>query len=355
VSTVHVVVPDTVDDPARPSGGNVYDRRLCHALARLGCSVHEWPMPGSWPGAGAVARGTVAATLAGLPDDAVVLLDGIVACSTPEVLLPQAHRLRLVVLVHLPLGAAEQGPHARDPRRGEGAVLAAARAVVVTSAWTRRWLLQTYGLPADAVVVAAPGVDPADPSEPSDSGTRVLCVGAVTPTKGQDVLVDALARLRDLPWSATCVGSTEIDPRFGGRVRSRADAAGLRGRLRLVGPRTGGALGEAYASADLLVAPSRTETYGMVVTEALARGVPVVASEVGGLPEALGRCRDGRTPGLLVPPADPGALATALRRWLTDADLREHLRGAAAARRADLPGWSSTAAPVRPVLSEVAA
>ena len=110
-----------------------------------------------------------------------------------------------------------------------------------------------------------------------------------------------------------------------------------------------------YAAADLVVAPSRTETYGMVVTEALARGIPVVGAEVGGLPEALGRTADGRLPGILVPPGDPAPLADALRRWLTDAGLRDDLRRAARERRTTLPGWDVTAERLSGVLAEVAA
>ena len=79
---------------------------------------------------------------------------------------------------------------------------------------------------------------------------------------------------------------------------------------------------------------SRAETYGMVVTEALARGLPVLATEVGGVTEALGHGEDGTRPGLLVPPGDPAALGAALRAWLEDAELRDAPapRGAGAAR-----------------------
>ena len=105
------------------------------------------------------------------------------------------------------------------------------------------------------------------------------------------------------------------------------------------GTRTGAALRLEYADADLLVVPSRAETYGMVVAEALAAGVPVVATSVGGIPEALGRTPAG-VPGLLVPPDDSAALAAALARWLTDAGLRRRLRGAALSRREGLPDWA---------------
>ena len=89
-----------------------------------------------------------------------------------------------------------------------------------------------------------------------------------------------------------------------------------------LGPRTGADLDRSYAAADLMVLASRAETYGMVVTEALARGLPVVAAEVGGLTEALGHGADGIRPGLLVAPNDPGALGAALRAWLGDAGLQ---------------------------------
>jgi glycosyltransferase involved in cell wall biosynthesis len=102
-----------------------------------------------------------------------------------------------------------------------------------------------------------------------------------------------------------------------------------------------------------MVLASRAETYGMVVTEALARGLPVVATEVGGLTEALGYGADGMRPGLLVPPEDPAALAAALRAWLADAELRGRLRRAAEERRRSLCGWLSTASVLAGVLAEV--
>ena len=105
----------------------------------------------------------------------------------------------------------------------------------------------------------------------------------------------------------------------------------------------------------MLVLASHAETYGMVVTEALARGLPVIATAVGGLPEALGQTRDGRRPGLLVPPGDSGALAAALRRWLTDAELRQGLRAAARERRSTLSGWDVTSRRIAHVLTQAAA
>jgi glycosyltransferase involved in cell wall biosynthesis len=88
----------------------------------------------------------------------------------------------------------------------------------------------------------------------------------------------------------------------------------------------------------------------MVIAEALARGLPVVAAEVGGVPEAMGREADGTRPGLLVPPDDPAALRNALRAWLEDSALRERLRAAARERRTSLLDWSTTTSTVAEVL-----
>ena len=179
--------------------------------------------------------------------------------------------------------------------------------------------------------MAEPGVDPAALAPGSADGGALLCVAAVTRGKGHDVLLDGLATVPDLSWRCACVGSLDRAPAFADHVRRRARDAGLRDRVHFAGPRIGAALDSAYAAADLLVLASHGETYGMVVTEALARGVPVLATDVGGVPEALG----GRRPaGLLVPPGDPEAFGAALRRWLGDAALRERLRRAARERRA---------------------
>ena len=305
MTTVHVVVPEGIDDPARPSGGNVYDRHLFRGLAAIGWTVHEHTAPD------------------GIPDGAVVLVDGLVASPA---LVRHARGARLVVLVHMPIGD-----------RAEGEVLSAADAVITTSAWSRRRLLEAHTLPAERVHVAEPGVEPAALAPGSASGGGLLCVAAVIPGKGHDVLLDGLATLTDLSWHCVCIGTLERDPAF-------ADAVRGRGLAEFAGPRTGAELDRAYAAADLLVLPSRREAYGMVVTEALARGLPVVASDVGGVREALGGG------GLLVPPDDPAALATALRAWLTDGALRERLRAAARERRAALPRWEATTAVVAGVL-----
>jgi glycosyltransferase involved in cell wall biosynthesis len=350
--SVHVVVPADVADETVPSGGNTYDRRICQGLAAIGWSVGELPVAGSWPRPDAVARAALARSLAAVPDGGLVLLDGLVACGVPEVVVPAARRLRLAVLVHMPL-ADEAGlvaSVARELDARERGTLRAAGAVVATSPWAAGRLVAHHGLAAERVHAVVPGTDPAPVAPGTDGASQLLCVAAVTQGKGQDVLVGALAQVADLHWSCVLVGALRRDPAYVDRVRAMVDRHGLGDRVLLVGPRTGAALADSYARADLLVLPSRTETFGMVVTEALARAIPVLATDVGALPQTLGHAPDGTVPGLLVPPADVPALAATLRRWLGDEPLRHRVRAAAASRRAAVGGWADTSRTLADVL-----
>jgi glycosyltransferase involved in cell wall biosynthesis len=232
----------------------------------------------------------------------------------------------------------------------EREVLTAAAAVIATSPWAARRVVTRHGLDPARVTVATPGVDPAplapgtvnsDLADSDLTGTGLLCVGALTPTKGQDLLVAALAEVRDLPWTATLVGPLR-DPGHVAAVRAAIERHGLAGRVELTGPLTGAALDAAYGGTDLLVVPSRAETYGMVVTEALVRGIPVLVSDAGGLPETLGRDPEGRVPGMVVPAGRVADLGAALHGWLADPDRREGLRRYAQRRGGMLHGWGVT-------------
>ncbi|MFM9536651.1 glycosyltransferase family 4 protein [Streptomyces turgidiscabies] len=353
--SVHFVMPGGVDDPARPSGGNAYDRRISLDLPGFGWQVHKHAVAGDWPRPGADARAELTRTLRELPDGTVVMLDGLVACGVPEIIVPEAERLRLAVLVHLPLGD-ETGLDpvvAAELDALERTTLRAVPSVIATSDWAVRRLVSHHGLAPDRVHMAAPGADIAPLASGTDGVSRLLCVAAVTPRKGQHRLVEALAAVTDLPWSCVCVGGLEQDPEYVADLRALIARHGLEDRLHLAGPQVGAQLDASYAAADLMVLTSYAETYGMAVTEALARGIPVLATDVGGLPEAVGRAPDGGVPGILVPPENPAALAAELRGWFGEADVRRRLKAAARGRRAALDGWAATARSLAGVLGRI--
>ncbi len=333
---VTFVLPADVDDVTLASGGNAYDRRMCEVLG-----MREVTVPGRWPVPDHASQIALARTLGEVPDGSVALLDGLVACGVPDFVVPHARRLRLAILLHLQLADETGLPADRASELDglENETLRAATAVITTSRWAARRAIEHHGLDPARVHVAPPGTRPAPLATGTDG--RLLCLGSVTPRKGQDVLVEALAGVADLGWTCDCVGSVRRDPAYVERVHGLIARHGLVTRMSLAGPLPDAELQTVFGRTDLLVLPSRGETYGMVVTEALARGIPVLTSDVDALPDTLGHAPDGSVPGILVPPGDATALSEALRRYLTDASLRGRLRESARERRRDLEDWNA--------------
>ena len=172
-----------------------------------------------------------------------------------------------------------------------------------------------------------------------DAPVRLLSVGAVTRVKAHVVLVRALARLSHLPWTLEIVGSRAFEPATGAALRAEIDRRGLAGRVVLAGELPHEAVCEAYRRADVFVLPSLFESYGMALAEAAAHGLPLVASEVGGIP-ATPAGRAAR----LVPPGDDEALARALEPLIIDPGERTRLAAAATAAAAELGSWADVGA-----------
>ncbi len=334
---LHVVVPGPLDTP---TGGFVYDRRVVAGLRAQGRDVRVHELPPGWPAPDADAMAAAEAALAALPDGARVLLDGLALGVLPELAARHAARLRLVGLVHHPL-AEETGLDAAARARlrdSERRALAAVRHVVVTSAFTAERLLD-YGVDRARLSVVPPGVDPAPLATGSTGpGPRLLCVASLTPRKGHDVLLNALAGLADRVWRLELVGSDTLAVRHAAGLRRLCGRLGLEGRVRFRGELHGAALEQAYDEADLFVLASHYEGYGMVLTEAVARGLPVVATAGGAVADTL-----PAGSGLLAPPGEVAALRGALGRVLDEPELRERLVAGARAARARLSTWARTA------------
>ncbi|MGQ9366323.1 glycosyltransferase [Azospirillum sp. ST 5-10] len=330
---LHLLVPGPLE---QVTGGYRYDRRMVEGLRRRGWTVAVHPLPGRHPLADGPAVAAAAATLAGLPDGAAVLADGLALPSLAAAMARERRRLRLAALVHHPLWreADLDGTRRAALRRLEGAALACARRVVVPSRATAADLA-AMGVAADVVAVVPPGTDPA-PAAAGSGGVApaLLAVGMVTPRKGHLTLVAALAALTDLPWHLTLVGSLERDPAHAGAVRDALARAGLAHRVTLRGAVAEADLAAAFAAADLFVQPSHHEGYGMALAEALARALPAVSTAVGAAPELL-----AGGAGLTVPPGDAGALAAALRAVLGEPDRRRRLAAAARGVASRLPTW----------------
>jgi glycosyltransferase involved in cell wall biosynthesis len=216
----------------------------------------------------------------------------------------------------------------------------------VTSATTAGMLASQFGVPAERITVAEPGTDPARrarageavPGARAPRGLLLLAVGSIVPRKGYDLLVQALARLSDLDWRLVIAGDGGRSPETTAALLAQIGRSRVHDRVRLAGPLDERALAALYARTDLFVMSSLYEGYGMVLGEALVRGLPIVAT-TGGAAAATAPDRAA----LKVPPGNVDALSRALRRAMTDAALRRKLADAAWAAGRKLPRWEDTA------------
>jgi glycosyltransferase involved in cell wall biosynthesis len=335
---LHFFIPG---DPATRTGGYGYDRRVVEGLRARGRDVAVHRLADRFPRPNAADLVHATARLASLPDHALVLIDGLAAGAMPEVLARAAARLRIAALVHHPL-ALETGSDAHEAvrlRDSERAALEHARCIIANSDATARTLIAEYGVPAARLAVVPPGTDPAPLAQGARDGVpTLLCVGAVVPRKGHDVLLDALAGLADRAWRLVCVGSLERDRTWAEGLVHRSGTGALTGRVAFTGELDDEALATRYAAADAFVLATHHEGYGMAFAEALARGLPVIGTRAGAVPETV-----PHDAGLLVAPGNATALREALRRLLDDAGLRAALAAGAQRARLALPTWDDAA------------
>ncbi len=332
---IHFLIPG---DPATPTGGFVYDRQAIRALddaQRLGTVIR---IDGPFPTGSAASLSACAEALAGLPDGDTVVADGLAFTALASELARVGDRLRIIALVHHPLGD-ETGlaPSDRDRWLGrEMAALSLAETIIVTSETTRRRLGE-LAVDIRGVRAVPPGVDPAPDLSfrHSDTGDslNMLCVATLIPRKAQHVLVEALSQLSDRRWQLDLVGDLR-DPAYAERVRRLIEDAGLSDQIALHGAVSDAVLDGFWRRADLFVFPSLHEGWGIAPVEAVRWGLPVVTTDAGALGESVpARARR------LVPADNAPALAKVLAHLLDDRQALHDLKHGALAEAADLRTW----------------
>jgi glycosyltransferase involved in cell wall biosynthesis len=347
VLEVAFAVPGCLD---APTGGYCYARKLLALAPGFGVKLTPIRLPGGFPHP---SPDDLAETerLLSASQRPLRLVDGLAYGALPAALvrrLPGA----TIALVHHPL-AFESGlaPERRDELlRSEREALAEAKHVIASSRFTARLLAADFSVPPEKLSIAEPGTEPAPRAKGTGSPVRLLAVGAVSPRKGYDVLVRALAGMRDLKWRLTIAGSLDRAPQAADALAALIAAEGLAGRIALAGAVDDGTLARLYDRADVFVSPSLFEGYGMVLAEAMARGLPIVASTGGAAAETVPDAA-----AIKVPAGDAAALAAALADMIADAPLRRRFADASWAAGQALPRWSDTAAAVAAVLKRAAA
>jgi len=343
VTEVYFAVPGDID---APTGGYGYDRRLIAELPSFGVAVTHVALPGSFPAPSAKDCASVAKIFGKLPADATVLVDGLAFGALPEDIVKGIEQ-RIIALVHHPL-ALESG--LSDARRdelklSETKALALVDEVIVTSAVTKRILASEFRVSAQAITVAEPGTDPAPRATGTGTPMQLLSVGTVTPRKGYDVLIAALEPLKDLDWRLTIAGASDRDSIATAALKVQVAAAGMEERVTLAGVVVPATLDRYYESADIFILPSLFEGYGMVLGEAMARGLPIVCTT--GV-AAIETVPEGAA--IKVPPGNAEALTRALESMLKERKLRARLSDASWEAGRKLPTWNETARRVAAVI-----
>jgi D-inositol-3-phosphate glycosyltransferase len=383
--TSPLVQPGTGD-----SGGmNVYVRELSGSLAQAGVPVRVYVR--RWaddlpervavePGLEVVhvPAGPVSLAKEHLPEVVGRFADGVAAdLAGHEVSVLHANYWLSAVAAHrlkhelgLPLVAtfhtlarvkAESGDEEPGARaRAEAEVIGCCDAICASNPVEAEQLVDFYGAPIERIELVPPGVDHAFFSPGDRGGARqalglddrptVLFVGRIQPLKGVTVAIEALSRLRNPEARLVVVGGPSGTDGAGEWTRARHLVAslGVSERVTFVEPQPHHALSSWYRAADVVVVPSRSESFGLVALEAAACGVPVVANAVGGL-RTLVR-HDGT--GFLVEGRDPGAFAQRIDELFAHPHRAEAM-GRAATAEAQRYSWSTTAGRLRRLYADL--
>ena len=256
---------------------------------------------------------------------------------------------------------AEGGdPESEQRERAEIEIIGCADAICVSCTDEEQQFRRLYGEPRGRVEIVSPGVEHALFAPGDRRGARraiglgdhpvLLFVGRIQPLKGADVAVQALAAL-DRPDAVLLIvggASGQVGDHEVERVHALVDSLGLTGRVRFVPPQQHHILSTYYRAADVVLVPSRSESFGLVALEAAACGTPVVASAVGGL---LTIVDDGET-GFLVPDRSPEQFAAFTAKILDDRQLAGALATRAVAKGRQFT-WSLAAARLRRVYADL--
>lgn len=328
------------------TGGYAYDRRLIAQLPDFGVNVRHAPLAASFPHPSKADLDAAAKLVKPHPQESALLIDGLAFGAFSSDLV-QSMSGRVIALVHHPLFLETGLPHARklELKASEQTALARADHIIAVSRTTARILIEHLDADRERVTVAEPGTDPAQRATGTGAPLQILAVGAVSPRKGYTMLVEALSGISDIDWRLTIAGAHDVHAQAVEELRSTIERLHLRDRVALAGKVVPATLDRFYESADLFVSASLFEGYGMVLAEAMARGLPIVTTTGGAAAETAGQAA-----ALHVESGNVNQLQIALHRALSDKKLRDQLADASWEAGRTLPTWHETARRVAAVI-----
>ncbi|MEM8798042.1 MAG: glycosyltransferase family 4 protein [Pseudomonadota bacterium] len=334
------IIPGAIDTP---SGGYRYDRQIIEEMKVIGAVVDLVSLPGStYPFPDEAAISKIDGVIAEAKSADIAVVDGLAGGVLPGLLANLASTMPVVALIHHPLflEAGLSEVEADALRGSEAAGLSHVKAVITTSPATTRTVQEMFGFDPEHIHTVIPGVE-RGPKNKLQMGeeARILSIGSISERKGHDVMIDALARIKDLRFRLDIAGASFGNDSLLASLKHRTTQAGLDGRVTFHGAVTESELDHLYASADFFALASRYEGYGMVYAEAIVRGLPVIGTDGGAIPDTIPPdC------GLIAKAGDPETLSEHLRTMIENHDVRQAMRQAALAAEPAFPTWKSAGA-----------
>ena len=326
-----------------PTGGYAYDRRIIAGLKSLAWEIQLIGLGEGYPFPNSAQVKQAKKQLQGLAPGVPMVIDGLALGVLPEVAACVAEHHPLIALIHHPL-AFEFGlsqDQAALLKQSETEALRHASKVIANSPATARDLNRHYGVPMDRIDVVLPGTDRSMQQRERSQITngnrnaiRLLSVASIIPRKGFHDLLAALAPLADLPWTLSIAGDTTRNAGAFEQLIGDITRFGFEGRVHVLGAVSDSELDILYTRADAFVLASLFEGYGMVYAEAMAYGLPIIATSAGAIPDTV-----PSEAGLLVSPGDITALTLALKTIIEDAPSRARLSSGALQAAAQQPTW----------------
>ena len=334
-------------DLSTPTGGYIYDRQILKELTRSGWHVQLLGLGDGFPFPSESTVASARQRLLDLPAGIPIVMDGLALGVLPQVVAEISVRNPVVAMIHHPL-AYEAGlsfEQADTLKVSETEALSHVAFVIANSQSTARDLTQSFNVNPDSIEIVLPGTVRAPLAQGSGvcagatpAPLRLLAVGSIIPRKGFDILMAALHPLTELAWTLSIAGDATRDAVAPLQLYKDIARFGFENRVYVLGAVDDTQLEILYQQADIFVLASLFEGYGMAYAEALARGLPVIGTTGGAIPDTvpLGA-------GLLVPPGDVQSLTTALKTLIEDAECRARLSQGARQAAASQPTWEDSA------------
>ncbi len=331
------VIPGDID---LPTGGYRYDRSIIREMQKSGHQVELMSLLGNYPLPSVEDLTNATQRLERLPQADIAVVDDLAAGAHPEFMKKLSEKMPAVALVHHPL-CLESGLDSQTAdalRSSENRSLQHAKAIITTSPQTARTVQETFSVKGKPIRSILPAVTRGTPASPvSDSPIKLLCVASVIERKGHRYLIDALSKIPETDWQLDCIGETSFEPELFAELENLAKSKGLKAKIRFHGAIDPVQLEKQFTSAHIFVLASLYEGYGMVYAEAIARGLPVIGTTAGAIPDTVPEgC------GILVEPKDAGQLAKALSQVISDPQTRAKLKDAAMKAADQFPTWQES-------------